>query len=224
MSKLIVIEGTDCSGKRTQTDLLYSRLKTEKFKIEKLSFPMYDTPTGKIIGGPYLGIKDISEGYFSEGANKVDPKVASLYFAADRKYNVNKITDLLNKDVNVLLDRYVESNMGHQGGKLKTAEERKVMYKWLDNLEYNLLDLPRPDLTIFLYLPYQYASELNKTRLKNFDQHENNIEHLLNAEQAYLELVDLYGFKFINCVKNGKIKTEKEIHEELYLIVKQELI
>lgn len=220
MSKIIVIEGTDCSGKRTQTDLLYNRLKLEKSNIEKLSFPMYETPTGKIIGGPYLGKKHICEGYFPEGADSVDPKVAALYFSADRKYNAGKIKELLDNGIDVLLDRYVESNMGHQGGKLKTSEERLAMYKWLENLEYGLLELPRPDLTIFLYLPYQYAVELKKNRPEAPDQHEASKEHLENAERAYLELVDLYGFKVINYIKDGKIRSAEDIHEEIYSIIK----
>lgn len=85
--KIIVIEGTDCSGKETQTSLLVQRLSKEGKKIERVSFPSYDTPTGKIVGGAYLGKSYIGEGYFPEGAANVDPKVASLYYAADRRYN-----------------------------------------------------------------------------------------------------------------------------------------
>ena len=89
--KLIVIEGTDCSGKETQTNLLLKKLNSEGIKVEKFSFPNYQSPTGKIIGGPYLGKEYICDCWFSEGATKVDPKVASLYYAADRKYNIHKI-------------------------------------------------------------------------------------------------------------------------------------
>ena len=95
--KIIVIEGTDCSGKETQTSLLVQSLRREGRKIERLSFPAYETPTGKIVGGPYLGKKHICEGYFPEGAANVDPKVASLYYAADRRYNRDKILDLINQ-------------------------------------------------------------------------------------------------------------------------------
>ena len=221
--KLIVVEGTDCSGKETQSNLLIERLQKENIKIQKLGYPMYDTPTGKIVGGSYLGKKHISEGLFKEGAANIDPKVASLYYAADRRYNAYKIKELLDNGSNVLLDRYVESNMGHQGGKLHTPEERLAMYKWLEALEYDLLELPRPDLTIFLYMPYQYALELKKNRQEEPDQHELNEEHLINAEQTYLELVELYGFKQIDCVKNNKIKSIEEIHEEIYEYIKNKL-
>lgn len=220
-NKLIVVEGTDCSGKETQTNLLINRLKKEKIKIEKFSFPIYDTPTGKIVGGPYLGKEYISEGIFEEGAANVDPKVSALYFAADRKYNISKIKELLDNGYNVLLDRYVESNMAHQGGKLKTTEERIEMYKWLETLEYNLLELPRPDLTIFLYMPYKYALELKKNRPETSDQHEASEEHLLNAEKAYLELANLYNFSIVNCVKDDKIRSKQDIHEDVYSLVKR---
>ncbi|MDD3895608.1 MAG: thymidylate kinase [Bacilli bacterium] len=220
MSKLIVIEGTDLSGKETQTNLLIERLKLEKNLIEKFGFPMYDTPTGKIIGGSYLGKEHISKGLFPEGAANVDPKVAALYYAADRRYNADKIRELLNNNIDVLLDRYVESNMGHQGGKLITPKERLAMYKWLENLEYGLLELPRPDLIIFLYMPCQYVKELKKNREEAPDQHEANLEHLKNAEKAYLELAELYGFCKVNCVENNKIRTKEDIHEEVYSLVK----
>ena len=89
--KIIVIEGTDCSGKETQSILLEKRLKEKGKKCVRFGFPMYDTPTGKIVGGPYLGNPEISAGFFPEGADQVDPHIASLYYAADRKYNMSKI-------------------------------------------------------------------------------------------------------------------------------------
>ena len=76
--KLIVIEGTDCSGKETQSNLLIEKLKKENIRIEKFSFPNYNSPTGKIIGGPYLGKSYICEGWFEEGAPNVDPKVSAF--------------------------------------------------------------------------------------------------------------------------------------------------
>lgn len=105
--KLIVIEGTDCSGKETQTQKLINHLKAEGQKVISFSFPMYDTPTGKIIGGPLLGKEYICDGWFEEGATHVDGKVASLYYAADRLYNLDKITSHLNQGYTVILDRYI---------------------------------------------------------------------------------------------------------------------
>lgn len=220
MGKFITIEGTDCSGKQTQSDMLVEKLKKE-LTVFKSSFPMYDTPTGKIVGGPYLGKEYLGDSYFEEGAAKVDPEVAALYYAADRLYNIDKIEEALNKNDVVVLDRYIESNMAHQGGKIFDPEKRKAMFDWLENLEYRLLSLPRPDLTVFLYMPYEYALVLKENRLEAPDGHESSKEHLLNAEQTYLELASRYNFKVIECVKDGQIRSIEDINEELYDIVLQ---
>ena len=95
--KIIVIEGTDCSGKETQSKLLEKRLNEKGRKCIRFSFPMYDTPTGKIVGGSYLGKPEISPSLFEEGAVNVDPHVVCLYYAADRKYNMPKIEKYLNE-------------------------------------------------------------------------------------------------------------------------------
>ena len=222
--KMIVVEGTDCSGKETQTSLLVQRLKKAGRKIERLSFPAYDTPTGKIVGGPYLGKQYICDGYFPEGAANVDPKVAALYYAADRKYNIPKILDLLDKGYDVVLDRYVESNMGHQGGKIFDKEERLKLYKDLEYLEYEFLELPRPDLIIFLYVPYKKVAELRAGRDEPADQHEASPLHIRNAEHAYLELAEIHNYKKIDCVdKKGKMRNIEDIHEDVYDIVAKEL-
>ena len=221
--RIIVVEGTDCSGKETQTSLLVQRLRKEGRKIERFSFPAYDTPTGRIVGGAYLGKKHICDGYFPEGAANVDPKVACLYYAADRRYNIGKINELLDEGTDVILDRYVESNMGHQGGKIFDKEERLKLYKNLEDLEYGFLELPRPDLTIFLYMPYKKEAELKKGRKEPADQHEVSMLHIRNAEHAYLELAELHNYKKINCVdKKNKLRDIEDIQEEIYELVKKE--
>ncbi|MFA5409047.1 MAG: thymidylate kinase [Bacilli bacterium] len=214
--KLILIEGTDCSGKQTQSELLVKRLNKAGYRTVRLSFPMYETPTGKIIGGPYLGKEAISESWFTEGANSVNPQVASLYYAADRLYNIDKIDSLLASGTTVILDRYTPSNMAHQGGKISSKEERYAMYKWIDELEYGFLKLPRPDFSFLLYLPHEYAQELRKTRVEKLDDHEKSEEHLKNAEKAYLELAALYHFDIIDCVSDKKIDTIEVINDRLY--------
>jgi dTMP kinase len=213
--KLIVIEGTDCSGKETQSNLLIEALRKENIKIEKFSFPNYNSPTGKIVGGPYLGKKYISDGWFPEDATNVDPKVSSLYYAADRRYNIPKIELLLANGMNVILDRYVYSNMAHQGGKINNEDNRREMYEWVDNLEFKLLELPRSDINIFLHMPYEKTLILKSDRPESGDQHEVNAEHLMQAERSYLEIAEKYEFKTIECVDGQRIKTIDEIHEEL---------
>ena len=217
--KLIVIEGTDCSGKETQSNLLLKRLNENGIAATRLSFPMYDTPTGKIVGGPYLGKGYICEGWFPETAVSVDPKVAALYYAADRRYNISKILDLLNTGVNVILDRYVYSNMAHQAGKIVDLHERINMYNWLDMLEFKLLELPQPDIAIFLHMPLKQAVELRKGRQELADQHESDYNHLKMAENAYIELASRYKWDTIECVQNNELLEISEINDQLYQLI-----
>ncbi|MDD2470098.1 MAG: thymidylate kinase [Bacilli bacterium] len=214
--KLIVIEGSDCSGKETQAKKLFEKLTNHGVKVGTFWFPNYESPTGKIVGGPYLGKTDIGECWFKEGAINVDPKVACLYFAADRRYNLPVVQELLaNNDV-VILDRYYISNMGHQGGKAKTEAEREEIFKWIYDLEHGLLELPDPDKVFFLYMPYKHALELKKNRTEISDHHEASPEHLKNAEVSYLHLAKLFNYEIINCVEDNKIKSIEEINDELF--------
>ena len=221
MSKFIIIEGTDGSGKETQAKLLIDKLNKENIKAVYETFPMYDTPTGKIVGGPYLGKSYICEGWFPEGATNVDALTASAYYAADRRYNIGIINEHLEKGDIVILDRYVESNMAHQGGKLKTREEREKMYQKLDQLEFEIMELPRPDAVIFLYMPFEYAAILKKNREETPDQHEANKAHLEQAEKAYLELTEKYGYIKITCVKDDCIRTIDDINDEVVEKIKE---
>ena len=212
--KIIVVEGTDCSGKETQTRLLEKKLNEKGKKCIRFEFPMYDTPTGKIVGGPYLGKNEIGECYFKEGAVNVDPHVVCLYYAADRKYNMPKIMEYVEKDYYVLLDRYTTSNLAHQGSKIHDKDERFNMYQWIDKLEYWLLGLPKPDKTIFLHVPYEYSIELRKNR-SVVDEHEKSANHLKNAEAAYIELSELYNWDRIECIKDGKLRSVEDINSEI---------
>jgi dTMP kinase len=212
--KLIVIEGTDCSGKNTQSVLLVKKLVAMGLKAVNLSFPMYDSPTGKIVGGPLLGRKEIGTSWFPEGYTHVDPKISGLYYAADRKYNFSKIEKYLQEGYYVVLDRYVSSNMAHQGSKITDDDERFNFFRWIDKLEYWLLELPKADLTIFLHVPFQYTKELMKTR-EFTDEAEKDEVHLIQTEKTYIELSELYNWQTVDCVENGTIKTIEEISQEV---------
>ncbi len=222
--KLIVIEGTDCSGKETQTLMLEKKLNSLGLECKHLSFPMYDTATGKIIATCYLGkeeyckelFKDDVRGLFSEGASNVDYLTSSLYYAADRRYNRDKIISLLDSGINVILDRYIYSNLAHQGGKINRDDERYAFYKKMELLEFEILEMPKPDKVIFLYVPYDVSLELKNSRKESADQHEISKEHLVSAERAYFELADIYKFDIINCAPSNKIRNVESINEELY--------
>lgn len=221
--KLIVIEGTDCSGKETQAKLLLKHLQEEQIQVEEMSFPMYTTPTGRIIGGPYLGKEAICKGWFPEGATNVEPKVAALYYAADRRYNMKYIEEKLNQGIHIILDRYVYSNMAHQGGKILDTDERMNMYAWLDILEFKLLELPKPDIAVFLHMPTDYTVELRKNREEPLDEAEEDLEHIRRAENAYIELASVYKWKTVECYNEDGLLSILEIHNKVYEAVKSEL-
>ena len=215
--KIIVIEGTDCSGKETQSKKLVDKLSSLGEKVVCIDFPQYESPTGKIVGGPFLGKPSISKSFFDD-PSLVDPKIASLYYAADRYSMKETILNYLKNDYYVILDRYVSSNMAHQGGKINNYEDRLDMYNFLEELEYKLLGLPRPAKTVLLYMPVEYSNMLKKNR-KELDEVEKNESYLSKGEKAYLEIAKLYNYKIINCVKDNKIRSIDDINDELFSII-----
>ena len=221
--KLIVIEGTDCSGKETQCKKLIERLMNENIKVFEMPFPRYDTPTGKIIGGPLLGKPAIGESYF-DNPSEVDAKVVSLYYAADRLYNIASINENLNNGVTVILDRYTTSNMAFQGGKIRDDKKRLEMYEFISKLEYEFLGLPKPDNVIFLHMPYEAACILKAKRAEGLDDVEKNETYLRQAESTYVELAKLNNWTTIACTKDENIRSIEDINDELYKIVKEIII
>lgn len=226
--KIIVIEGTDCSGKAMQSELIVKRLNKEGIKAKLLSFPMYDTPTGKIIGACLLGkpamckelLKD-EHSFFPEGGGNIDALTACDLYAADRRYNLPKILKYLEDGYILIIDRYVPSNMAHRGGLIKNKKERLKMYEKIELKEYVINELPRPDKIVLLYMPYDYACELKKKREELPDDVENDKEYLKNSEKAYLELSKLYNYDVIDCVSNNQIRTIEDINDEVYRNVKK---
>jgi thymidylate synthase ThyX/thymidylate kinase len=219
--RLLVFEGTDCSGKSTQINLLIEKLNSEGRSCQTLDFPNYSTPTGKIVRR-YL------DGEFGE-ANSIPAKVASVFYAEDRFVSKPIIEESLKGVDFTILDRYVESNMGHQGGKIRDAKKREEFFEWNRNLEYDNFGLPKPDAVIFLYMPPAVSAELMKTRTRKSefhpaadsigDGHESNPEHMKNAAESYLHLARLYGWMKIDCAPDGTIKslkTPEQIHEEIW--------
>ena len=131
-AKIIVIEGTDGSGKETQSKNIEKYLVNKGLKVKRYSFPVYKSATGKIVGASYLGKPEMGKSVFEETAANVDPLVSSLYYAADRRYNfLNEIESEINKNDIVILDRYTTSNMGHQAGKAKSKEQEDKILKFI---------------------------------------------------------------------------------------------
>lgn len=226
MEKGIIIsfEGTDCSGKEAQSKKLKERLEMENRKVVRFEFPDYKVATGKIVGGPILGKEQICNGWFPETAAKLDPKLWSLYLAADRYYHKEEIEKYIKDGYIVIMDRWVESNMGVQGGKIADKTEREDFWKWEEKLEYEMLGLPRPDLIFFLYMPYEYSKILKSNREEKPDQNEKDLNLQKNAEQSYLELAKYYQLNQINCVREQEIRSILDIHEEIYEVVRKKVL
>jgi len=208
--RLIVIEGTDCSGKETQSKLLVGYLNEKGINAIRFAFPDYNSPTGKIIAGPYLGKSGYLPPLFEEGSVNVDPYCACLLYAMDRKYNIQKIVDKLNEGYIVVLDRYVESNMAFQGARLDD-DKREHLFDFIDKLEYQMLELPRPDQTLFLYMPSWATKKLKEKRAEAPDQNEKDEEYLLRAEKVYLQLAIKYGWTTVDCVEKDNILSPEKI-------------
>lgn len=222
--KVIVIEGTDCSGKETQGRLLKEALTKLGRKVEYISFPNYESATGKIIGGPLLGKEYLGKSFFLEGASNVDAKVASLLYAADRRYNMGMINDYLNDGYDLIIDRYVESNMAHQGGKIENIEERKKLYQDLYYLEYGFLGLPKPNVIIFLHVPVLKTIELLNKRAEKKDDVEADFNYLMKAEKTYLELAALHNYQVIECVdNNNELRSINDINDDVLNKVLKEI-
>ena len=228
MAKIIVIEGTDGSGKETQSKKLETYYKEQGYKVKRYSFPVYESATGKIVGGPFLGKPEIMNTFFEETSSKVDPLVSSLYYAADRRYNFLKEieSDLETQDI-VILDRYTTSNMGFQVAKAKTEEQREKILKFIEVLEYELCELPRPDLVLFLHMPLEAATELRRGR-EFSDGNEADLEYQKHSENTYLYLCNKCNWKYINCIDGeytdiNDIKSIERISEEIISVVDEEL-
>lgn len=192
---LITFEGGDGSGKGTQTGLTFDWLQELGLPVKKSGFPMYETPTGQLVKA-YLN---------GEMGTDIPAEIAGLLYQDDRLANIGPIKEWLDSGGIMLLDRYVESNSGHQGGKLPTEAER-IKYI-LDNAhtEYNKNGLPVPDLTILFTLAPELAQEYvsrktaasraNYTDLTH-DIHEADVNHLANANESFALLPQLYPHRF----------------------------
>lgn len=207
--KLITIEGTDCSGKSTQLELLCERLRREGVDFKKVAFPRYDSDSSALVR-MYLG------GEFGENVGAVNAYAASSFFAVDRVASyLREWKDYLEGGGCVLLDRYTTSNAIYQASKLP-ENEQEAFCDWLFDFEYNLLALPAPSAVIFLDMPPSSAEKLMKGRSEREDIHERDKEYLKKCYRAACLLSKRYGWKRIECTDCERIKSIEEIHEEVF--------
>lgn len=216
MGKIIVIEGTDSSGKETQTKLLYERIKKINEKTIKISFPNYDSPACE-------PVKMYLAGFFGTDAVKVNPYPVSTMYAIDRYASYKQDWGKSYEEGYIIVtDRYVTSNMIHQASKIQSEEEKEEYLKWLIDLEYKKNQIPEPDIVIFLKMPIDKAKELMENRNNKIDGsmkkdiHEINEDYLKKSYKNATEISQKFNWYEVECVENNRIKSIEEINDEIF--------
>ena len=221
--KLIIIEGSDGSGKATQTKKLYDRLEQNNYNIKKVEFPNYDSESSALV-------KMYLRGDFGKHAEDVDPYVCSTFFAVDRYASFKtEWEEFYNNGGIIICDRYTTSNMIHQASKME-VEERDKYLEWLNDLEFNLYKIPKPDCVIFLDVPVEMSQKLMKDRNNKItgesekDIHESDFDYLKKSYENSLYIAKKYDWQRINCIKDDNMRTIDDIHEEIYSIVEDKIL
>ena len=213
MGKLIVIEGTDGSGKSTQFKLLTSRLEAENLAFQKLVFPQYAEPSSALIR-MYLG------GEFGTKPSDVNAYAASAFYAVDRYASFKKVWGQWYEAGGLIVsDRYTTSNAVHQASK-EPVEKQPEFLKWLYDFEYAKLGLPCPDLIIYLDVPTDFTEAMMRRREADTntkaDIHEQDMDYLATCRRTGKPAAEYYGWTVIQCVKDGAMRSIEDIHEEIY--------
>jgi len=214
---LIVIDGGDGAGKQTQSEILVRRLIQEGHQSGTLDFPRYKhTVIGKLL-------RECLDGKRGDFLH-IDPRIASTLYAVDRFETKGTIEEWLEEGRVVILDRYVSSNMLHQGSKIEDEAELTEFLGWLDNLEHGVFGLPRPDLILYFNVDpeerikmLQHASDKRENVL---DLAETNLEHQKRTDETARRVIEgLNNWQNVDCMKDGGMRTREDIHEEVYKIV-----
>ena len=211
--KLIVFEGTDGSGKATQSRMLVERLQKEGYELKKLEFPRYSEESSALIR-LYL------DGKFGAHAGDVNAYAASAFYAVDRYASYKKVWGQWYENGGLIVsDRYTTSNAVHQAS--KEPEERQAEFlKWLYDFEYDNLGLPRPDLVLYLDVPTDFTETMMRRREQatntHADIHEQDMAYLATCRRTGKAAAEYYGWTVINCVRDGEMRSIEDIHEEIY--------
>lgn len=217
LGKLIAIEGIDGSGKGTQSQLLKDFLDGVYGcdRVKLFCFPQYEknffgTEVGKYLDGHYGSL------------DTVPPKFSALLYSLDRFESRRELLNSLNNEKIVICDRYTPSNIAHQSARLSDDLDKEEMIKWIEEVEYNILQLPRPDLVIFLDSSVQTSQSLVNLKNartyteKSHDLQESSKDHLQSALEQFRNLAGDRVWKTVSCLdKNGDIKSPLEIHAEI---------
>lgn len=212
MGKLIVLEGTDGSGKSTQFLLLSQWMEASGKEFKHIVFPRYDQESSALIR-MYL------QGQFGSNPSDVNAYAASSFYAVDRYASYKQDWGKYYEAGGLILsDRYTTSNAVHQGSK-EDADKRSAFLQWLYEFEYDRLGLPRPDLVIYLDVPTAFTEKMMRSREASTgthaDIHEKDMAYLAKCREAGRSAAEFYGWTIIDCVKDGAMRSIEDIHEEI---------
>ena len=222
--KLFVVEGVDGAGKSTQIKLLKDYFTLKGFKSEYLHFPRTDKPffgelIARFLRGEFGSLKE------------VDPWLVAMLYAGDRKDASATIGKWLNDGKVVLLDRYTYSNIAYQCAKLKDPASQEKLMHWILSLEFSHFAIPKPDLNIFLDVPFSFTEKkLTSGRLgedRNYlngirDIHEENLSFQKNVRDIYLKVAREDGnLALIDCSnKKGEMLPPGIIFDTIVKLLK----
>jgi len=215
--KLIAIEGLDSSGKETQTELLYQSILEAGYSARKLSFPRYDSPSSALV-------KMYLERKFGQGPESVNAFAASSFYAVDRFASYQSDWKPFYQDGGIVLtDRYTGSNAIYQGSKL-SGKAQKDYWEWLYDFEHVKMGLPEPDCVFYLDVPAKTVGKfLSKRKPKDdeigtSDIYEKDISYLEKVRETALSLAKDSGWIVLSCCTNGKIRSIRDIHQQLKIL------
>ncbi|MBI4458089.1 hypothetical protein HY633_03950 [Candidatus Uhrbacteria bacterium] len=212
--KFIVVDGPDGAGKETQVRLVVERIRGLGLPVEKIRFPQYEEKSA----GP--AIRYVKEGAYGK-VNEVPAKAAALLYAVDRYDGSFKIRRWLAEGKIVVSDRYIPSNMAHQGCKIIDAAERREFFRWLEEVEYGIFNCPRADLNVVLHVPAEVGQRRANLRDGQSDVHQSDISHLSAAAAVYLELPSVYADMVLvrGVEPDGRELLPEEIHERVWSLI-----
>lgn len=221
MGKLIVLEGTDSSGKATQSEILYKNIQKKGYKVKKIDFPNYDS-------GSSIFVKNYLNGDYGRDAESVDPYIASTFYTLDRYETLMRgVKDFYNDGGILISDRYTTSSMIHQASKFDNQKDKDKYLDWLIDFEYNIFGLPRPDMVIFLDLPTKFSNKLITKRNNKIDGsskkdiHESNKEYMEKSYQNAKYVADKYKWENIECYRGESMLSKDEIKGRIYSKVRK---
>lgn len=212
MGKVIVIEGLDGSGKATQTERLYELLSARGVQVRRVSFPDYDSPSSALV-------KMYLNGEFGSDPGDVNGYAAAAFYAVDRYASFKKDWGKAYDDGAVILcDRYATSNAVYQMTKVPQCEREEYL-RWLEELEYCRLGIPRPDLVIYLDVPTDISQSLMSCRYdgdeSKKDLHERNLAYLAQCGESARYSAMKLNWNVISCVRDGKMRSIDDISAEI---------